>query len=164
MSSREANDRIQGEFLIEKFEGKGGWTFVRVPQVAMDGSRPFGMVVVTGSIDHVALDRVKLMPYGDGTLFLPVNTKLRKALKKAAGEAVNLELRPDRESYVLPNELQECLAYESEQVQRAFNALSSESREAFAKWVYQAQRKSIQAERIARGFTNLESGLPLMAK
>ncbi|MDN3710415.1 hypothetical protein QW060_26720 [Myroides ceti] len=36
------------QYLLEKFAGKGGWTFVRIPEIAPDRNRAFGWVRVSG--------------------------------------------------------------------------------------------------------------------
>jgi hypothetical protein len=48
-------DCIKGNFIIEKMEGKGGWSFVLLP-FAFDKSKlPFGWIVVKGSIDNYSI-------------------------------------------------------------------------------------------------------------
>lgn len=98
-----------GEVLLEKFPGKGGWTFARVPVQFPKSDKPFGWLVVSGKIDEFHFEHIKLMPAGDGTLFLPVKAAWRKILKKEAGTIVRIELTVDKTPETLPVEALELL-------------------------------------------------------
>jgi len=98
-----------GEVLLEKFPGKGGWTFARVPVQFPKSDKPFGWLVVSGKIDELHFEHIKLMPAGDGTLFLPVKAAWRKILKKEAGTIVQIELAVDETPETLPAEALELL-------------------------------------------------------
>jgi Domain of unknown function (DUF1905) len=98
-----------GEVLLEKFPGKGGWTFARVPVQFPKSDKPFGWLVVSGKIDDLYFEHIKLMPAGDGTLFLPVKAAWRKILKKEAGTIVRIELTVDKTPETLPAEALELL-------------------------------------------------------
>ncbi len=64
--------------FLHKFPGKGDWTYAEIPEVKPDPKTPFGWVVVNGSIDNYQLKHVKLMPMGNGKLFLPVKAAIRR--------------------------------------------------------------------------------------
>jgi len=78
---------VNKEYLLEKFPGKGGWTYVRIPEVLQNKNSPFGWVKVKGRIDDYEIKNYKLMPMGNGQLFLPVKSDIRKksARKKVIG-------------------------------------------------------------------------------
>jgi hypothetical protein len=42
---------INKNYTLEKFPGKGGWTFARIPEIVKDKKNAFGWVRVKGSID-----------------------------------------------------------------------------------------------------------------
>jgi hypothetical protein len=69
-------------FKLERFPGKGGWTYARIPQILPSTDQPFGWVKVRGSIDGYEIDKYHLMPMGNGKLFLPVKADIRKKIKK----------------------------------------------------------------------------------
>jgi hypothetical protein len=67
--------------VLEKIPGKGGWTYVVINEIAPDKRAKFGWVKVRGSIDDYELNQYKLMPMGNGKLFLPVRAEIRKKQK-----------------------------------------------------------------------------------
>ena len=69
-------------YLLEKFSGKGGWTFVRLPEIPPGQNTPFGWVKVHGTIDRYEIKNYNLQPMGNGRLFLPVKAEIRKKNKK----------------------------------------------------------------------------------
>jgi hypothetical protein len=115
-------------YLLEKFEGKGGWTFARIPEVKKDKSRPFGWVRVCGSIDNVMIKGYHLMPMGEGKLFLPVNAEIRKKTGKSAGDRVHIILYPDDKPTEIPPELIDCLQDEPEAFNKFENCLTAKGR------------------------------------
>ena len=42
---------VNREYLLEKFPGKGGWTYALIPEILQDKHSHFGWVIVNGSID-----------------------------------------------------------------------------------------------------------------
>ena len=42
---------VDKKYLLEKFSGKGGWTFARIPEILQNKNAPFGWVKVRGTID-----------------------------------------------------------------------------------------------------------------
>lgn len=99
---------VNAKFLLKKFPGKGGWTYTEVPQIKQDKRNPFGWVRVKGSIDGFELSQYKLMPMGNGKLFLPVKAAIRKAIKKEAGDHVSVILHLDDSLLEIPEEIIDC--------------------------------------------------------
>ena len=63
---------VSRNYLLEKYPGKGGWTYAAIPEILQDKKSPFGWVKVRGWIDDFEIKNYKLMPMGNGKLFLPV--------------------------------------------------------------------------------------------
>lgn len=69
---------VNKKFKLEKYPGKGGWTYTVIPEIPADKKQRFGWVKVKGFIDDYQIKSYKLMPLGDGRLFLPVRAEIRK--------------------------------------------------------------------------------------
>ena len=143
---------------VQKFEGKGGWTYVALPTIAPNPQNPFGWIQVKGSIDSYQLSRYKLMPMGNGHLFLPLKSELRKQIKKQAGDTVHIQLFLDENTLPIPIAFAECLALDSF-AEKAFNKLKESQQEAFVKWIISAKNEDIQVERMAQTLKDLTNGL-----
>lgn len=140
---------IDADYLLEKFPGKGGWTFARIPEIAQNKHTPFGWVTVSGSVDGYALRHIKLMPMGDGTLFLPIKAQIRKAIRKQAGNWVRVVLSPDLLPTEIPDELMACFELEDPAVLRRFQALPAFERNIHLDRIYTAKSEAEKVERIA---------------
>ncbi len=78
------------ETLIKE-DKKGGWTYVIWPEsVTFFGTRK--PVKVKGEIEGFAFEAT-FLPWGDGTHLLPVKAATLKAIKKEAGDTVEVVLR-----------------------------------------------------------------------
>jgi hypothetical protein len=86
---------INKKYLLEKFPGKGGWTFAQIPGIPQNKKAHFGWVKVKGTIDGFEIKHDHLMPMGNGMLFLPVKSGIRKKINKKEGDWVHVVLYPD---------------------------------------------------------------------
>ena len=151
---------VNKTYLLEKFPGKGGWTFARIPEVLQNPHQPFGWVTVRGSIDGYSLNQYKLMPMGDGQLFLPVRAAIRKQIGKEAGDTVYVILYADDSPLALPDDVAVCLADEPA-AQRAFTALKKTEQKAYIDWIVAAKTDTTQVTRIAAMIDRVQRGLRL---
>ena len=140
---------VNKQYLLEKFPGKGGWTFAAIPEIMPDKSAPFSWVKVKGSIDGVEIEKYHLMPSGRGTLFLSVKADLRKKINKQAGDFVHVILYLDNEPLEIPEELLLCLQDDTEAFQ-FFNSLKENEQYNYVKWIYSAKTEKTKVERIAK--------------
>ncbi|MBC8033125.1 MAG: DUF1905 domain-containing protein [Chitinophagaceae bacterium] len=142
---------------LERTPGKGGWTYVIIDEIAPDKRAHFGLVQVKGKIDHYDLKSYKLMPMGNGKLFLPVKAEIRKRIGKEAGDTVKVVLYADNDPVTLPQELLECLRDEPVAYER-FLKSSEGSQKSAIDYIYAAKKQETRSERIALLIKDLLNG------
>lgn len=140
--------KVNGQYVLKKFPGKGGWTYAEIPEIKQDKTKPFGWVTVKGSIDDYPLKHYKLMPMGEGRLFLPVKAAIRKFIKKKEGDHVYIILELDETPIVLTKEIMSCLSEESPQLISKFNLLKEGDKKGWIDRIHSAKSDPIKAERI----------------
>ena len=109
---------VNKSLLLERFSGKGGWTYARIPGVSPDKRNKFGWVRVKGFIDDYELKKYNLAPMSDGNMFLPVRAEIRKKIQKQEGDKVKVLLYLDNDEVVVPSDLMECLKDEPKALNR----------------------------------------------
>lgn len=154
---------VNKKYLLEKFPGKGGWTYARIPEISKNKKAPFGWVKVRGTIDGFEIRKYHLMPMGDGNLMLPVKSEIRKKIKKQVGEYVQVILFPDTEPLEVPDEMLLCLSDEPKAL-KFFNSLSESERKYYIQWVYSAKREETKIDRLAKAINRLLRGLKMYDK
>lgn len=154
---------VNKKYLLEKFPGKGGWTFARIPDITKSKKTPFGWKKVKGSIDGYEINKYHLMPMGNGKLFLPVKGEIRKKIKKQAGDQVHVILFPDNDPFEIPEEILLCLQDEPEAL-RFFNSLSESERKFYIQWITSAKREETKVDRLAKTINRLLKGLKMYQK
>lgn len=154
---------VNKKYKLEKFPGKGGWTFVRIPEVNPNKKAYFGLVKIRGSIDGFEIRKYHLMPMKAGGLFLPINAEIRKAIKKGEGDHVHVILYPDSEPLKVPEEMLLCLQDEPAAL-KFFNSLSESERRFYIKWIYSARKEETKVDRLAKTIDRLLHGLKLYDK
>jgi len=154
---------VNKKYRLEKFNGKGGWTFVRVPEIAQDKKAHFGWVKVRGTIDGYEIRKYHLMPIGDGHLMLPVKAEIRKKIKKGVGDLIQVILYPDNEPLEVPEEMLLCLE-DAPDALKFFNSLSESERKFYIEWVYSAKREETKIDRLTKTIDRLSRKLKLYQK
>lgn len=154
---------VNGQYLMERFHGKGGWTYVVIPEVLQNKHTPFGWVRVKGSIDNFEIKNYRLMPMGGGRLFLPVKAEIRKKIGKQEGDWVNIVLFADNSPREIPEELLSCLM-DDPIAHQTFLSYSDGEQKAFINWIYSAKKEETKVERIAKTLDKLSKGQKFMDK
>jgi hypothetical protein len=148
---------VDKKYLLEKFPGKGGWTFARIPEVLQDKNAHFGWVKVKGSIDGFEIKNYNLMPMGDKRLFLPVKAEIRKKIKKQEGDYVHVILYADTDPLEIPEELLLCLKEEPAAL-NFFRTLPEWEQKSYVQWIGSAKKEETRIDRLAKTINKLVKG------
>lgn len=155
-----AKPLVHKKLLMEKYPGKGGWTFVRIPKLPKGSKSRFGFVKVKGTIDGFKISKYNIMPMKDGNHFLPIKSEIRKKIKKEAGDTIEVILYADNEPLKAPKELLECLADEPAAL-KFFNTLSESNKKYYIEWIYSAKKEETKVDRMAKSIERLAKGLKM---
>ena len=154
---------VNRKYLLERFKGKGGWTYAQIPEILQNKNNPFGWVKVRGTIDGYEIRKCHLMPMGNGKLFLPVKAEIRKAIKKKEGDYVHVVLYPDNEPLEVPEEMLLCLNDEPAAL-KFFKSLSESEQNYYIQWIYSAKKEETKIERLAKTINRLMNGWKMYDK
>ena len=143
-------------YLLEKFPGKGGWTYAAIPEIQPDKHAYFNWVRVRGTIDGYGIKGFHLMAKGDGKLFLPVKAEIRKKIKKEAGDWVHVILYADNTPQEAPEELLLCLQDEPAAYGN-FLKCTARERKTIIDWIYAAKSEEAKVERIVQTIKKLNN-------
>ena len=143
--------------MLQKFPGKGGWTYAATPGVPKNKHTPFGWVRVTGRVDDQELGSVKLMPMGNGSLFLPIKAAIRKVLQKAAGDPVHVVLYAD-DTLEMSDEIKECFDQEAPHVFETYKRLPKWRQMDYLHAIRNARTADEKVSRIVDMIHDLEEG------
>lgn len=149
---------VDQRYLMQKYPGKGGWTYVVIEEIAPDKRARFGWVKVKGFIDDYPIAQYKLMPMGNGHLFLPIKAEIRKKIKKEAGNYVIIRLSVDDSPLEIPEDLRLCLE-DHPTAFAIFKSYTEGEQKSFIDWIYAAKTEITKANRITKMLLKLEKGL-----
>jgi len=139
--------------IIDKFGKQGdktGWRYVEIPSVFALQLYPGNKKSfrVSGKIDSFPIEKVALLPMGDGNFILPLNTNIRKGIHKKEGQKVTLKIKHDAGEILLDQDLLDCLE-EDKVAKELFFKLAPSHRNYFSKWISSAKTDATKAKRIA---------------
>ncbi|WP_187263453.1 YdeI/OmpD-associated family protein [Pontibacter beigongshangensis] len=145
---------VDKAYQLEKFPGKGGWTYVAIPEVSKNEHAYFGIVKVSGSIDSFELKDVSLLPMGSGRMFLPVKAEIRKKIGKQEGDWVQLRLFAENSLHNVREELLLCLQDEPTAFQ-SFLSCTEAEQQALVEWIFAAKTDDMKVARIVQTIDKL---------
>ncbi len=148
---------VDKKYLLEKYPGKGGWTYAVISEVLQDKKAPFGWVKVKGSIDNHKIKNCTLMPMGNGKPFLPVKASIRKELGKKEGDWVQVILYADNAPTEIPEEFLSCLK-DAPMAHQIFNSLTNGQQKEYIDWIYAAKTDDGKVARMVESLKQIEEG------
>jgi hypothetical protein len=129
---------------------KTGWTYIRIPaalaQELLPGNKK--SFRVKGRLDDHPIQKVALIPMGEGNFIMALNAGIRKAIRKQKGAALRVELEVDKAVIQPPKDLLDCLADEPAAL-AWFKGLPKSHQNYFGSWIKAAKLESTRARRIA---------------
>lgn len=146
------------KLLLQKYPGKGGWVYVVIEGIPKENKAKFGWVQVSGSIDSFELKQYKLMPMGNGKLFLPVRAEIRKKIGKQEGDTVHVILYVDNTPSETPEEFLLCLE-DDKKAKTFFEKLTDSEKKFYIDWIYSAKKEETKIDRMAECINRLSKGL-----
>lgn len=147
---------------IKKFDKQGektGWTYIEIPQAVVQKLKPGHKTSfrVKGKLDYYSIEKMALLPMGDGNFILPLNATIRKGIKKQKGATLEVQLQVDDAPLLINADFIECLNEEPAAL-KTFKSLAKGHQNYFSKWIESAKTEATKAKRIAMALQALEKG------
>ncbi|HZH95025.1 MAG TPA: YdeI/OmpD-associated family protein [Flavisolibacter sp.] len=147
---------------LEKFGQQGektGWTYIVVPAALAEQLKPGNRKSfrVQGKLDACRIERVALIPMGEGDFIMAVNAIMRKEIRKNVGATIKIELAIDNTEIKPPAALIECLKDEPA-AWAQYQSIAPSHQLYFTRWIESAKTEGTKAKRIAQTVTALAAG------
>ena len=139
--------------IIKRFQThaeKTGWTYIIIPAAIAGQLKPGTRVTfrVKGKLDDVKIEKLSILPMGDGDFILTLNKQLRKSIGKPVGAKIKVQITLDKRELEIFPELVACLKDEPA-AYKAFLKLTPSHQRYFSKWVTDAKTDQTKVKRIA---------------
>lgn len=150
---------VQYTTTIRRFGEMGEktrWMYIEVPADVAKKLNPGckKSFRVKGKFDNYGIERVALMPMGEGNFIIPFNAKMRIGTGKREGAMLKVSLELDERTLPINAELLECLADEPDAL-KYFNSLPKSMQGYFSKWIDTAKTDSTKTKRIVESIEAL---------
>lgn len=140
---------VEGEYILERMQTKGGWTFIKFPKEIIPTSKAFGMMKVSGSLDDFTFGEKHLMPMGNGYILLPVAKPIRTKIGKEEGDIVYVRLLKQEIPNHIPQELIDCLKDDPGKFE-VFEKLSKSEQTDWIEYIYTNENIEERTNRIIK--------------
>ena len=158
------------EAIVKRFQKKGektSWTYIDVPSTLAEQLKPGCRKAfrVSGLLDQHPIDRVALVPMGEGNFILAINATMRKVINKSPGMTITVQLKPDERELKPPSDFVICLKDEPEAL-TYFDTLAKSHQLYFGRWIDSAKTDATRIKRIAKAVSALakRKGFPEMLR
>lgn len=152
---------VNKKYKLQKFPGKGGWTYTVISEIPADKKQKFGWVKVKGFIEDFELKSYKLMPMSNGKMFLPVRAEIRKKIGKKEGDWVKIILFQDRDPLHIPDDFLQCLRDEPE-AYKIFHSFNESNQKYYIDWIYSSKKEDTRIARMATSVDRIAKGLKFL--
>lgn len=155
---------------IQRFATKGektGWSYIAITEKNADKMNPGcrKSFRVKGTLDNFKIQKVSILPMGDGGFILPFNAAMRKGTGKQAGDTVKVSLEHDARQLQLNADFIQCLKDDA-RAYEFFQTLAKGHQSYFSKWIDDAKTISTKTKRITMAVVALaqRQGYPEMMR
>jgi hypothetical protein len=148
---------VNKKYLLEKFPGKGGWTYIQIDEIKPVKKKYFGGVKVRGFIDEYELKDHNLFPMGKGILMMAVKAEIRKKIGKQEGDWVTLKLYYDEPEDNSSEDFLICLKEDSA-AKNTFSKATKNQQKEIMDWICASKNEDMKVERIAKMLDILAQG------
>jgi hypothetical protein len=146
---------VNNTYKIQKQLHKGGWHYVVITEIPMTERSKSGLVRISGTVDGFEVKQFNLLPMKDGNMMLPLKTPLRKAIRKAEGDSVQVILYADDTSVFVPDDiLMSLLDYPK--AYDFFMTLSESNKKHYIDWIEESKKMETKVNRIVKAIDQLE--------
>jgi hypothetical protein len=150
---------VKFDTILHKFDEKGektGWTYIEISSDIAEELNPNVRTIyrVKGKLDNFPIKLVALLPMGDGKFIMPINTQMRKGIRKQEGASLSVEIEIDNDPILISPDLLACLEDEPEAL-TFFQELSKSHQNYFSKWIESAKTPETKANRIVKSVQGL---------
>jgi hypothetical protein len=135
------------------------WNFLTLPREASDQLPSRGMVSVEGTFNGLAI-RVTLQPDGQGGHWLKLERKLIERARAAAGDIVQMEIRPvsQEPEPSVPADFSKALATAPPAARKAWTDITPLARRDWIHWITSGKRAQTRTIRIDKACDMLAKG------
>jgi hypothetical protein len=145
---------VRFDTIILQFGEQGektGWSYIKIPAAIAGKLKPGNKKSfrVKGMLDDHPIQKVALIPMGEGDFIMALKATLRKAIRKNKGAKLKVQLEVDNAEIKPPADLLECLADEPKAME-FFSKLAKSHQNYFGNWVRSAKTDATRAKRIAQ--------------
>ena len=139
--------------IIKRFQThaeKTGWTYITIPAELAEQLKSGTRLTfrVKGKLDNVKIEKLSILPMGNGDFILTLNKQLRKNIGKPVGATIKVQIALDKRELEIFPELVACLKDEP-LAYKAFSKLPPSHQRYFSKWVTDAKTDQTKVKRIA---------------
>jgi|HubBroStandDraft_1064217.scaffolds.fasta_scaffold21147_3 hypothetical protein len=129
---------------------KTGWSYIRISAALAEKLLPGNKKSfrVRGRLDDHAIEKMALLPMGEGDFIMALKVSIRKILRKQKGDTLQVELEVDNAVITPPKDLMMCLADEPEAL-AYFSSLPKSHQNYFGNWVREAKTEGTRTKRLA---------------
>jgi uncharacterized protein YdeI (YjbR/CyaY-like superfamily) len=147
---------INKKVKVQKFPGKGGWTYVILEYNSTEKKKA-SWIKVKGTVNGAEIEQYKIASMKNGLYMLPLKADLRKKYNIKEGDTVEVCLFLDNRELLVPEEILECL----EDFPRAldfFNKMTESNKKYYIDWVAEAKNMDTKVNRINKMIDRLLDG------